>query len=458
MNHGRNVAIAFAAVFSVVLAISPQASIKPKALLSQSASKSEAPKEDAKKDTKTPSSADTAHSTTASPSDADAGAPLVIHPQDLITSERFVAELKNSASESVCLYKDGAIICVNRSNKDAVTQDGVTFDCLSTSVDDNSIMISPPESATITGYYVSGDAEKRRDLHVRTLGESDKDDTWRVQFSVTDVSWDAHSQILMLDDEYIVFVCLIRITNNSGVDIRNAKLLFLADKMFEPNEVSDVDHYRSKYRYTHDTEESIHSGQVRTIVVASSKRIPVSRSSGLFLGGESLCQMKAVKHLQIENWITFPNTAEVSLNKNLPSGPVYVYHTRGEFVCLDGISKMHSVTAGGDVTIRMPSQSHNNVDYSSLDAQLSQESYRILSPTFSEADYRLVVKNPKDVPVLLKVTIDATPPVAYSVERSSMKFEKNKKGEAYWVIEIPARGTKELRYKLTIRTPQASTA
>jgi hypothetical protein len=387
-------------------------------------------------------------------------APLVIHQQDLIGSESFVSKVKSRSQEYVCLYRDGAIVSLMRLNKDVSSPGGIILKGLSSSVDRQSIMVHSPGSAIARGFYVDEPSDKQQDLRVYAFGDFEDDDQWHIQFSVKNVSWMAYHQVKLSDDgEYVDYTCLFHINNQSGLDLNNVQILFLDAEMPNNSETHDSGLSRSTYCYTHDAEESVPSGQERTIVVIESKRIPTTSINGLFIGGEYLSKINEMKRLNIENWITFPNTVEVSLGKALPSGEVYVYKTRGEFVSFPGISKMHSVGVGGDVTIKIPSRANNGADeYTHVDAQLTQISYRTLSQTLSEAEYRLVLKNSKDVPVLIKVTIDASPSTSYSVERSNMNYEKNKKREAYWLVEIPSSGSKELRYKLTIRTQNATTA
>jgi hypothetical protein len=390
----------------------------------------------------------------------NADIPLVIPQQDLIGSERFVSKVKNRSQEYVCLYRDGAVVRITRLNKDVAVSGGILIKGLSTSVNLRSIMIHSPDSATTKEFYVNAPSDIQRDLQVSAFGDLDDDDQWRIQFAVQNVSWMAYHQVKLSEDgAYVDYACLFHINNQSGIDLNNVQIMFLDAEMPTNSEMQDSDHSNSMYGYMHDAEESIPSGQERTIVMIQSKRIPTTSMNGLFVGGEYLGKMKDVKRLNIENWITFPNTTEVSLGKALPSGQVYIYKSRGEFISCPGISKMHSVSVGGDVTIKIPSRANNGpYEYMHVDAQLTQVSYRTLSQTLSEAEYRLALKNSKDVPVLIKVTIDVGPSASYSVERSSMNYEKNKKGEAYFLVEIPSSGSKELRYKLTIRTRSVAAA
>jgi hypothetical protein len=384
---------------------------------------------------------------------------LVVDGEHLVGGERIVAELKVKPTESVCWYEDGAVVNVAIRNRDVY--DGIDFVIrgLSESVDETSIILTPPKFAIVTGFLRRDDKRSLR-LDVKKLGDLKCDDLWHIQYVTRNVHWVGLYQLKLSDDkQFVTFVFLIRISNRSGINFKNPQVIFFETKL--PDTTSEQREYIPCLVHKHDINGDIISGQDRTIIVSSAKRIRINTHNGLFVGGEYLKKMGQPAHPRIENWVTFPNTVELSLGQPLPSGQVQVFYSRGDFTSLVGFSKMHSVEVGGDVTIRLPSLVQNgdtaaqHDEYAHLDVQLTQENYRILAPNLSEAEYRLVLTNPKDSPVTLSVTVDANQFVSYSVSRSSMNYEKNKKGEASWLIEIPPRGAREVRYKLTIRTVNA---
>jgi hypothetical protein len=201
------------------------------------------------------------------------------------------------------------------------------------------------------------------------------------------------------------------------------------------------------------------NGQGKIIMLSNVKRVEISSMSGLFVGGSFLKKMTGVAYPKIEKWITFPNIKGIGLGYSLPSGAVSVYYARENFLTHIGFSTISSVRPGNDVTIRMPSllqrqkdqAAKDDIEYTFLNAQLIQESYKELNPALSEVEYRLIIKNSKDSQISLTITIDKEKTKEYSISRSNVSYEKNKEDEAFWRLEIPPNGTRELRYKLIIR-------
>jgi hypothetical protein len=68
----------------------------------------------------------------------------------------------------------------------------------------------------------------------------------------------------------------------------------------------------------------------------------------------------------------------------------------------------------------------------------------------AEAEYRLFLHNLKNTPMEMTVTINKTDNQKCSVARSDVKYEINSSDEITWNLELPANGSKEIRYKLII--------
>ncbi|MDR1908177.1 MAG: DUF4139 domain-containing protein [Holosporales bacterium] len=408
-------------------------------------------------------------------SSADANISLLskINQEDLIIGAgHFLADgvsINAASKERISWYKNGAVVRVSIPHKEVFFEKKFTITNLSPSIDEKSIVVRAPEPLVVTGYKLEkSDNGCFLCLTVKEVGTVQDNDLWQLQYATKDVSWSTNHLVELSSDKgSITLTTTIRIDNQSGINFSNAQIQFFDCDIPQDESNKNLDTPASTYIepsvvYRHHIEGDVGPGKV--IVWSTAKRIVVSSSNGLFVGGPYLKKMNETAYPKIENWITFPNTIDVGLGKALPSGRVSVYHNREGFSSLIGFSTMHQVKGGGDVTIRMPSFVQGSpsrtpeaeAEYSPLDAQLIQENYRVLAPTVSEAEYRLVLKNSNSTSVSLKVTIDSSQSTTYSVARSSINYEKDKKGDVFWLFEIPPRGSRELRYRLTLRTLNAA--
>lgn len=429
----------------------------------------------------------------------DTHEPLDISIRSLAKEENFISESSIIVEENekhedfyntkLCWYLDGATVSISIPDKEIHQGEEFKISNLSDSVDEKSIIVRCPDSVILDEYKLLKvlplDENKNKikktnilnnkkilssdrflKLNVHKIDKISENDLWKIQYSVKNVSWLTNHLIeFSSDKKHITFVTVIRVSNQSGIYFKNAQIQFLEHELPKDiNKGESSGEFIQTYTgpsiiYKHYTKGDIAPNQDKMIVWNSAKRIAITTSNGLFVGGEFLKKMNETAYPQIENWISFPNIKEVGLGKSLPSGRVSVYHNRDGFVSLIGFANMNQVKAGTDVTIRMPpflqyrsfEKTENEDDH--LDAQLVQESYRTLTPTIAEAEYRLVLKNSKNTPVSLTVTIDTHKTQKYSLARSSINsYEKNKRGEVCWKLEIPPRGSRELRYKLTLRS------
>jgi hypothetical protein len=154
----------------------------------------------------------------------------------------------------------------------------------------------------------------------------------------------------------------------------------------------------------------------------------------------------------VENWITFPNAKAVGLGRPLPSGKVTIFYNSNGFSSVLGYAELDQTKSEGEVMIRIPDfNAHAGYSgYTFITVQLTQENYRKLTPSTVEAEYELDIKNLKEKPVLLYVTVNKNQNQKCMIVRSNIKTETSKKGEIKWRVEIPAKDGVKLRYKLMI--------
>jgi hypothetical protein len=396
----------------------------------------------------------------------------LVKDEDIVSTEHFLSKDPLDKNKvKVCLYLDGATVNATLQNNEVYSNADKNFAIrgLSDSIDKKSILIKPPNTISLLGYKMRQDNSSKSpflELSVKNLDETTDKDHWRIQYVVKNVLWQA-SHIIELSSnmEYASFVTLILVKNESGIDFKQAQIQFFDGNLPSDDLSTDQENgvtkpcVTSSVIYQYDDYVDIIPGQDKTILWVNAKKIAITSRNGLFVGGPFLKKMTAPAYPRIENWINFPNTENVGLGKHLPSGKVAIYHNRDGFISLTGFSNVNQVKAGSDIAVRMPLFLQNydsdgvktGEEYSPLDVQLIQESYRQLTPTVSAAEYTLTLKNLKNIPVSVTITIDSNSTMVYSVDRASINTEKNKNGETCWNIDIPPNGNRELRYKLTVR-------
>ena len=382
--------------------------------------------------------------------------------QSIIQEKQLMSENKPKEKEKtktkVSIYSDGAV--VNKLFKISDLKNGNEIDKLSSEVEENSIMLHYPDNVSLIGYQFIDDGvnDKKEEITKKSIilniGDNlqqDALDPWRLQYVLNKIYWKANHTIEFSEDgEHLSFYTIIKITNHSGVDLKNIKVQFLDTQIKNKNEKTDKQSYSDFLIYKHNDICDIPSGIEKTLIWTSAKRISISPKSGLFIGGKYLEKMTDVAYPKIENWIKFPNSKGVGLGKPIPSGNVSIYFNKKGFSSLLGIAEIPQAKIGEDVMVPIPENKNNNDEHSFIIAQLAQDSFRQLTPAMSEAEYKLSIQNMKNAPTSLCVTINKEHNQKCSVARSNLKYERNENKEITWQIEIPAKGTKEIRYKLIV--------
>ncbi|MDR0625457.1 MAG: hypothetical protein LBF72_03395 [Holosporales bacterium] len=397
------------------------------------------------------------------------------------------------------LYSNGAIVNSTIS-QDEVAQNQSSIPGLSSAVDESSIVINPPEAIILESYWLADENVSKKQKKEHSVEKRDSKDertqaaphtrpssvlkkvvlqtassttpagqgAWGVQYLVRDIEWKAHHVIEFTRTmEYITVSSAISVSNRSHINFSDAMLQFCGGALptaakdeaasgsaLEQKNKAISPTQNNLYIYRYDKPCSLAAYEKRTIVWSKAKRVAISTSNGLFVGGRFLGKMDEVVFPQIENWISFPNTKSVGLGRPLPRGDVAIYYSDCGFSSLIGHTEMQPIKSNEDVMIRIPWFNTRDSEYAFVTAQLKQEFFRILTPTMAEAEYVLIVKNLKDTTISLNVTVNNWPNQRSSVASSNTKHSINDNKEIVWLLDVNAKETKELRYKLIIVTQQ----
>ncbi|MDR0632621.1 MAG: hypothetical protein LBF84_00585 [Holosporales bacterium] len=362
---------------------------------------------------------------------------------------------------------------------------------LSTAVQKESIMIHAPIATEVAEYWLESDDSKENDTSERSSKKGGKesrdikedkrteeaekdsqqeqkqklivkffrfypqdDDLWRLQYSVKNIQWVANHVLEFLDLEHVNFSTVIRVINSSGINFYNTNIQFFDKQLPGSQEQQEetTSQNGTTLAYRDKMARDLKSGKETNIVWKHAKRVAISTNNGLFVGGKYLEKMDGTSYPQVENWITFPNTKAVGLGKPLPSGKVTIFYNANGFTSVLGYAELEQTKSDGEVVIRIPDfNAHaGDSEYTFITAQLVQENYRKLTPSMSEAEYKLSIQNLKDKSVPLRITVNKNINQKCMIVRSNIKTEISSKNEIIWRLEIPAKSVAELRYKLMI--------
>jgi hypothetical protein len=274
---------------------------------------------------------------------------------------RFVAEnpAVNAARTKICWYMNGAVVVTMIPHNEVFVNNEFVIPNLSASVNERSIVVSPPPSVVVSGYNART-TNTQCCLHVtaQIIGTVSDNDLWKVQYITKDVSWSAYYYLEFTPDQnYVTFRAIFRLDNSSGILFQNIQILFFESEIANEEQLKNAEPFITPHAstmYKHFIEGDLGTG--RDILWCSATRVPVSKRSGLFVGGKCLRKMDKIEYPRVQNWITFPNTADVGLGKALPSGIVSVHRNQDGFTPFMGYSTMNAVRGGDDVTIRTPSE------------------------------------------------------------------------------------------------------
>lgn len=400
--------------------------------------------------------------------------------EDFVLKNAIVAktqERKDAPARHLTLYRDGAVVSQTVPTREIHRQGRFILPHLSSAVEEASLIFRPPGETTVLDYWFEDEAERpypvsqgtpsrptSRALYFNvTEAELKEEDLWKIQYTVGGLSWSTDHRIeLSSDHSHILFSTILTVRNQSGIDFKEAQLQFVERSLPESGEAeaAQADLEIPAYRYSVPVD--LPAFQDRKIIWVQARRLTLSRCCGLFVGGEFLQKMEGPAVPPLESAISFPNVKGVGLGQSLPGGCVTLYHYREGFLSRLGFTTLSPVDKDSDIIVRLPAAMVHAVSpegkiqalrpEGSLEVQLVQESYRELNVTLAEADYRLTLRNPQESPLALSVTLDAKKGQQYAVVRSNIAPTFNKNGEAVWSLEVPAQGSRELRYKLTLRT------
>lgn len=369
-------------------------------------------------------------------------------------------EPSNQPSTRLTLYRDGAVVNRTLMDQELHKKERFVISHLSSAVEPSSFVVHPPEGATVAGYWLESSEATSSDLYPQRLvlnvldaDSLKKTALWNVQYALNGISWRADHVIIFSEDRrHALFTTGITVQNDSGISFKDVEFQLVEQGLPRPQE--DVEKRPSlcsdaTYRYKRRTDLPAH--QKRHFVWVQANHVTLTVQRGLFVGGKFLQRMEAPATPLLENKFSFPNIKGVGLGYPLPEGRVAIYEQKEGFSSCIGFSRLPTLLRGNDVTIRFPSVAHSPQN-DTLEVQLFQENYREINTTLAEADYRLILRNLQADTTSLSITIDSEKGIQYSVARSNIRCDRNQNGEAVWNVEIPARETLEIRYKLTLKT------
>jgi hypothetical protein len=205
--------------------------------------------------------------------------------------------------------------------------------------------------------------------------------------------------------------------------------------------------------YQHPISLSIQPKSSKQIQWVSLKDIPVTKEYRVNLPVEALGDVDGHPVFpHVETWVFMRNGNEKQLSKNIPAGPLTVYYTTptgGKEVIAR--TMLPKISQGEAIEFRVPDmeRKQSKSETAGVSTRLEQTEFRKLAETVTEAGYRCTLKNNEDNNVSIKVVLDM-PVKEWNITRESLMHKQEGRNRVYWILEIPAHGEMDLKYRINL--------
>lgn len=201
----------------------------------------------------------------------------------------------------------------------------------------------------------------------------------------------------------------------------------------------------------------------KKVIWVQAQDIKAKQDYRVFVGGEFLEDKDGkIEYPPIETWISFNNDFEnqEGLGQSLPGGMITIYqHNNVGGIEMLGQSTITHTNAGQEISLKIPSTHSNRAALGSdieinqvVSSNLEQTDYKRLSEKIIELGYHLTLTNKSEQAVSVRVILDL-PNVEWTLVRETPVHQQTHPQEIFWVIDIPAKGASDLKYRLRLMKP-----
>lgn len=198
----------------------------------------------------------------------------------------------------------------------------------------------------------------------------------------------------------------------------------------------------------------------KRVIWVQAQDIKAKQDYRVFVGGGLLEDRDGkIEHPPIETWISFNNNSEIQegLGQPLPGGMITIYqHDNVGGLEMLGQSTIPHIGSGQEISLKIPSTHSNKAALGSdieinqvVSSNLEQTDYKRLSEKIIELGYHLTLTNKSEQAVSVRVILDL-PNVEWTIVRETPVHQQTHPHEVFWVIDIPAKGESDLKYRLRL--------
>ena len=198
----------------------------------------------------------------------------------------------------------------------------------------------------------------------------------------------------------------------------------------------------------------------KKVIWVQAQDIKAKQDYRVFVGGGLLEDRDGkIEHPPIETWISFSNNSEnkEGLGQPLPGGMITIYqHDNVGGLEMLGQSTIPHTGTGQEISFKIPSTRSNKTALGSdieinqvVSSNLEQTDYKRLSEKIVELGYHVTLTNKSEQAVSVRVILNL-PNVEWTVVRETPVHQQTHPQEIFWVIDIPAKGESDLKYRLRL--------
>ena len=282
------------------------------------------------------------------------------------------------------------------------------------------------------------------------------------------LSWNADYVLTVgRDDASADLAGWVTLRNESGTAYRNARLQFIAGEVNRVTEdraaidslmqrkmamaaaapAMQQEAFSEYHLYTLQRRTSVHDNETKQLALLASPAVPVEKR--FVVDGEPFFYRNplppgAPARGEVKVYYRFRNDQRAGLGVAMPAGVVRVYQADSG----GGVQ-----FAGEDRIAHTPKDETLDVHTGNafdIVCERKQTDFRRLSNTLSEAEFEIIIRNHKDVPV----TIEVNEPIGGDWEMLSSTFPSTKTGAfaAWFAVPVAKGGTAVLRYRVRVKS------
>lgn len=346
---------------------------------------------------------------------------------------------------------------------------------------EGSLFLTPQDKGTRVVEYSMESHIKENSKKIRITCESTSQQEQEIEVSYLcrKVQWRVYYVATLSPSvETVDFSGWIEIYNNSGSHFQKARLQLIptavavpqflpwpeeAAKSPEPDKKNSTNSAKDFQRYHVSPQMDLKMQQPKHVCLSQARDIPVKPEYRLFLGEDLLLPQRSDPvTIPIETWISFENTKENGLGKPLPAGPIMVYQNGHEAMHALGTMPLSVIGVDDKVNLKVPvAHFHQGpitegeqeaITVRAASSKLRQTEYKKQHERTTDVSYLLILKNPLDRPLEIRVILDLGDNEWEMLRESAPHKTVNKQG--HWLLTLPARaeGT-ELKFRLRVIKP-----